>query len=70
MESKNVSTFSPFLSVLTTELMQGSSAGAPVTAKKDLLLDVQVAAKQGPHLEMKAYWNPMHTILGVHYAHP
>lgn len=54
-----MSTFSLFLSVLTTELMQGSSAGVPVTTKKDLHLDVEVAAKQGPHLEMRAYWNPM-----------
>lgn len=65
LESKSVSTFSLFLSVLTTELMQGSPAGAPVAAKKGLHLGVEVTTEQGPHLEMKAVW-----ILGKHHVHP
>lgn len=60
-----MSTFLLFLSVLTTELTQGTSAAVPVTAKKDLHLDVEVAAKQGPHLEMKAYWDTMGYYTGM-----
>lgn len=63
-ESKSAPTFSLSFSVLTAELIQGSLSGAPLTAKKDLHLDVEVAVMQGSHLEMKAYLDPRLT------AHP